>query len=85
MSPVLSLLSCTTSTDSDEEFDWNDSPIASTLDGKKKGFKSFIKPSRRGSKRRISISGPTNFRHDVHLGQDLLVSVDFFRLCLEQS
>lgn len=79
MSTVLSLLTCSTETESDDDFDFYDSPIAASLDGKKKGLKNLIK-HRTTKRRRMSISGPTNFRHDVHLGHDLLVVDRTYRL-----
>ncbi|KIJ51057.1 hypothetical protein M422DRAFT_776935 [Sphaerobolus stellatus SS14] len=69
--PVFSLLLCSAATDSDDEFDFADSALAHSLEGHTKRLQILKKKKERKRKAQsLTISGPTGFRHDVHLGPD---------------
>lgn len=81
MPGVLSLLACSAVTDSDDEFDISDSALAHSLEGRNRRLQSLIKKKERKRKAQsLTISAPTGFRHDVHLGPEVMKNDNLYVL-----
>jgi len=67
---MLSFLTCSAFTADDDDFDFYKSSIATSLDRGGTNRLKFIR-RRRKSTTIMTVSSPMNFRHDVHLGNDV--------------